>query len=95
MATDLPAAVLSQPDGPHSLARIRNVSSTGLLLERVGKQLNRNESVWVEIPSASGRGRVGLLARVCWAVEDRAGVSIEAMFPHHRARLRGLLESLT
>jgi len=93
--SDLRATVLARPgDREVGLARVRNVSPTGLLLERVGACLSDGESVWVEIVDATRRGRVGLIGRVAWVEDDRAGVDIEAMFPHHRDRLSDLLARL-
>ena len=70
------------------------MSPKGLLLERLEGQLADGDSVWVEIVNATTRGRVGLIGRVAWVEEDRAGVDIEAMFPHHRDRFGDLLEGL-
>ncbi len=88
---DLPAAILTRPEGPQSLARVQNVSPEGLLLAQLAKPLPEQESVWVELPRTDGRGRVGMLGRVCWSADDRAGVAIEAMLPHHRQRYVDLL----
>ncbi len=90
---DLPASFLSEPNGPQALARIENVSTGGILLTRIPKQVAPQDPVWVELGRA-GAGRVGLLGRVRWAEQDRAGVSIEAMLPHHRMRFARLLETL-
>lgn len=93
--SNLTAQVLVRPDdevvGP---AQVRNVSPKGLLLERLEAGLALGASVWVEIVNATTRGRVGLIGRVAWVEDDRAGVDIEAMFPHHRDRFGDLLENL-
>lgn len=94
IATDLPAAVLSRPDGAEAIARVSNVSAGGVMLARLARPVAPEEPVWIEIPAARGRGRVGLLGRVCWAEDDRAGVAIEAMLPHHRERFLDLVEHL-
>ncbi len=94
ISTDLPAAVLSRPDGAAAMARVSNLSVEGLLLARLARPVAPAEPVWIEIPAAQGRGRVGLLGRVCWAEDDRAGVAIEAMLPHHRERFLDLVEHL-
>jgi hypothetical protein len=91
---DLPAAVLSRPDGAEALARVQNLSMHGLMLTRLARPVQPEEAVWIEIPQSPGRGRVGLLGRVCWTEDDRAGVAIEAMLPHHRERFVGLVEQL-
>lgn len=91
---DLPASVLARPDGPQALARVRNVSADGVLLTDLARPVSRDESVWVELPRTEGRGRVGMLGRVRWAEDDRAGVAIEAMLPHHRQRFCDLLDAV-
>jgi hypothetical protein len=91
----LSASVLLRPDdGAPRRATVRNVSPRGLLLERLEGPLQVGAAVWVEIEHATSRGRVGLIGRVAWVAGDRAGVDIEAMFPHHRDRLGELLERL-
>jgi hypothetical protein len=75
-------------------ARIENLSADGLLLTRLPKPVAEEMPVWIEIPRAYGRGRLGFLGRVRWANADSAGVVIEAMLPHHRLRLQGLLSEL-
>lgn len=90
---DLPAAVLTRPDGPEALARVQNVSPEGILLAELARPLSEEEQVWVELPRTDGRGRVGMLGRVCWSEDGRAGVAIEAMLPHHRQRYVDLLAS--
>ncbi len=94
VSIDLPAAVLAQPDGAEALARVRNVSRDGLLLARLARPVEPDEAIWIELPRTHGRGRVGLLGRVRWAEDDRAGVAIEAMLPHHRERFVSLVEAL-
>lgn len=91
---DLPAAVLSRPDGAQAIARVQNLSMRGLLLARLAQPVQPDDAVWVEIPEGQGRGRVGILGRVCWAADDRAGVAIEAMLPHHRERFVDLVEHI-
>lgn len=92
---DLQVGVITSPDGPEKPARIQNLSSQGLLLSKLAEPVREEAQVWIEIPKAYGRGRVGFLGRVRWAQEDKAGVAIEAMLPHHRLRLVHLLEELS
>lgn len=93
--SDLKAHVLVRPgDEEMGGATVRNVSPKGLLLERLRARLEHGASVWVEIVDATERGRVGLIGRVVWYEDGRAGVDIEAMFPHHRDRYGDLLEHL-
>ena len=67
------------------------MSADGVLLTDLARPVSRDESVWVELPRTDGRGRVGMLGRVRWTEDDRAGVAIEAMLPHHRQRYVDLL----
>ncbi|MGE0784874.1 MAG: PilZ domain-containing protein [Sandaracinaceae bacterium] len=93
--SDLKATILTRPgDRAIGEAHVSNVSPAGLLLERLEAHLSRDSAVWVEIADATTRGRVGLIGRVVWTEDDRAGVDIEAMFPHHRDRFGDLLERL-
>jgi hypothetical protein len=91
---DLSVGVITSPDGPEKPARIQNVSSHGLSLSGLPEPVTEESQVWIEIPRAYGRGRLGFLGRVRWAQDDRAGVAIEAMLPHHRLRLVSLIEEL-
>lgn len=93
-AIDLPAAVIARPNGPQALARVQNVSAEGLLLAELAQPLAREDSIWIELPRSQGRGRVGVLGRVCWTDRDRAGIAIEAMLPHHRYRYAEMLASI-
>jgi hypothetical protein len=92
---DLAASVLTDPDGPHTAARVQNVSTRGLALSQLPRPIARETPIWIEIPKADGRGRVGFLGRVRWTRDDSAGVEIEAMLPHHRLRLSSILEELS
>ncbi len=67
------------------------MSADGVLLTDLARPVSRDESVWVELSRTAGRGRVGMLGRVRWTEDDRAGVAIEAMLPHHRQRYVDLL----
>lgn len=91
---DLSVGVITEPDGPQKTARVQNLSSHGLLLSKLPEAVAENSQVWIEIPKAYGRGRLGFLGRVRWAQNDQAGVAIEAMLPHHRQRLVHLLHEL-
>jgi hypothetical protein len=97
--TDLAASVLLHPESPQDPARVDNVSTRGLLLTHLKKKLAPEQPLWIELPRTARPngtiiGRVGFLGRVCWTENDRAGVAIEAMLPHHRARFVRLLGEL-
>lgn len=89
----LPALVKTGPEAPTARAAVGNVSSGGLLLERLDVAIDSEDHLWIEIPKDDDRGRVGILGRVAWAAEGRAGVAIEAMLPHHRHRFSVLLKA--
>lgn len=90
-----PAVVKTSLDGSPAPAHVGNLSAEGLLLERLTHPLATESDIWIEIPKGEGRARVGLVGRVAWTTEDRAGIVIEAMLPHHRQRLWTLLEHLS
>lgn len=93
MQADIEVEVLLPSGDVKALGRVRNLNQDGLLVEYTNP-LQVGESVGVEFPETAERGRMVVLGEVAWAEQDRAGVRVRGMVPHHRARFEKLLTLL-
>jgi hypothetical protein len=70
---------------------VRDVSCRGMRVELAAGRLRPGDDVWFEIPEQRGFPRILGLGEVRWADGRRVGVSIDAMFPHHRWRFERIV----
>ncbi len=83
----LPVGELKKP------GRVRNLTADGMLVE-YDNPLRAGQSIGLEFPPSRERGRMVVLGEVAWSDEQRAGVRVCGMMPHHRARFERLLGNL-
>ena len=75
-------------------AFVKNLNKTGFLVEQADFHAVSGEPIGVEFPSTSARGRVMILGEVAWAKEGQAGIRVNGMLPHHRARYESLVSTI-
>lgn len=93
----VPAKVQVLPEGQAFDADVLNVSERGLLLttgagEGPAFQPDYGTQVGIEVPAAEDHARVAILAEVRWRADDRFGVKIVAMAPHHSFRFLKIVD---
>jgi hypothetical protein len=90
---DIPVDVRLPTGTYRKPGRVRNLNDGGMLLEH-NSVLRAGDSVGVEFPPTSDRGRVVVLGEVAWSDRVVMGVRVCGMMPHHRVRYERLISSL-
>jgi hypothetical protein len=83
--------VKALPEGHRRAITVRDVSDGGLRLELAAGELALGDELGVELPAQRGLPRIVGLAKVRWTDGRRAGLSLDAMFPHHRWRFERIV----
>ena len=86
---------VSQPEGDsRDPARVVNLHEDGLLIEKEQVNCAPGDPIGIEFPATKSRGRVMILGEVAWRDATHAGVRVNGMLPHHRARYDRLVTAL-
>lgn len=95
LSTNISVEVRSPNGENQGNARVKNLTSDGLLVERSDAfPVASGEAIGIEIPANEARGRVMILGQVAWANEGQAGVRVNGMLPHHRARFERMVSTI-